>query len=179
MTQAKKILEHQVSECCEKYVLHYTSFPLEQRDSSKDTTAQWTMSPHRSLADFFSLLFPRLWWQTGRLLKVIRAVSPGSLKPRWCPGHIPKWSCCSRPQQRQALWGATLLSPWRWGDRLAMAQNHTFMVSDSASPRRLPLPNSSCTQVVIALTPNPKPFILSSFFFLSLLKQAQCGLTLP
>lgn len=32
------------------------------------------------------------------------------------------------------------------------------------------LPNSSCTQVVTALTPNPKPFILS--FLLSLLKQA-------
>jgi len=43
------------------------------------------------------------------------------------------------------------------------------------------LPNSSCTQVVIAPTPTPKPFIFFSFFFLSLLKpvQAQRGTALP
>lgn len=81
------------------------------------------------------LLFPKQRWQTGRLLKVIRAVPLGPLEPRWWPGHIPKCSCCSGPQQRQAHWGATLPSPWRWGDRLATAQTRTFMVSDSESLR--------------------------------------------
>lgn len=84
----------------------------------------------------FYMLFPRPWWQTGRLLKVIGVLPLGPLKPRWWPGHIPKWSCCSRPQKRQAHWGAMLLSPWRWGDRLASAQTHTFMVSSSVSLRR-------------------------------------------
>lgn len=84
------------------------------------------------------LLFPEPRWQTGRLLKVIRPVPPGPLEPRWWPGHIPKCSCCSGPQRRQAHWGATSPSPWRWGDRLATAQTHTFMVSDSASLRSPP-----------------------------------------
>lgn len=83
------------------------------------------------------MLFPRPRWRTGRLLKVIKAMPPAPPKPRWWPDYIPKWSCSSRPQQKQAHWGTTSLFPWRWGDRLAAAQTHTFMVSDSASLRRL------------------------------------------
>lgn len=86
----------------------------------------------------FFMLFPEPRWQTGRLLKVIRAVPPGPLEPRWWSGHIPKCSCCPGPQQRQAHWGAMPPSPWRWGERLAPAQTHTFMVSDSASLRSPP-----------------------------------------
>lgn len=139
-------------------------FPMEQRDSSKTTMVEWTVSRHKSLAVFlfFFMLFPRPWWQTCRLFKVIGAVPPAPLNPRWWPGRIPEWSCCSRPQQRQAHWGALTLSPWRWGDRLAAPQPHTFMVSDLASPRRCPC-LTAVAQVAIAPTHSPKT--IHSVFF--------------
>lgn len=130
------ILEYQMRKCCEKYV----SIVHSHRNKEPPPNIQWPSKQclYTNPSLIFFLLFPKPRWQTGRLLKVIRAVPPGPLEPRWWPGHIPKCSCCSRPQQRQAHWGATSLSPWRWGDRLATAHTHTFMVSDSVSLRRLP-----------------------------------------
>lgn len=127
-TMGKRNSEYQLKYCCSKYACwNKEPLPMVQWPSKQ------CLCTNPKLVSF--LLFPKQRWQTGRLLKVIRAVPLGPLEPRWWPGHIPKCSCCSGPQQRQAHWGAMLPSPWRWGDRLAAAQTRTFMVSDSESLR--------------------------------------------
>lgn len=124
---------------------------------------------HKSLSCFFfgcvCVLLSWRRWQTGRLLKVIRAVPAGPLESRWWPGHIPKCSGCYRPQQKQAQRGCHVAISMEI-DRLAMAQVHTFMVSDSTSLRSHPCLTAVAYKLCRSAPPpqNNSPFLFVVFF---------------